>query len=229
MEEEIRLPLQMMTDVSDTFWLKTGKLLRAVYRSQQQQQQKLTNQLCLIFDWIRKLDDQTKNQRCANLVPDFCLPFRTIETVFRLTQVLSCHPVSTASEAPNSCREIPKWNRAPKRLVTLYRAQLNPVFWCRKWQVPRVHSAPRCRRQRRTQSPSGLVIIACVIASVRRQVLLAVPRGVFTAVQGLARGCNARVVATALPAATGVVGMVSGTSFDNSTTLFQALGLPHLL
>jgi len=221
----------MMTDVSDTFWLKSGKLFRAVYRSQQRQQ-KLTNQLCLIFDWIRKLDDQIfqlRTQRCANHVTDFCLPFRIIETVFRLTQVLSCHPVSTASEAPNSCREIPKWNRAPKRLVTLCRAQLSPVFWCRKWQVLRVHSAPRCRRQRRTQSPSGLVIIACVIASVRRQVLLAVRRGVFTAVQGLARGYNARVVATALAAATGVVGMVSGTSFDNSTTLFQALGLPHLL
>ena len=41
------------------------------------------------------------------------------------------------------------------------------------------------------------------------RVQVAVPREVYTAVQGLARGFNARVVVTALVAATGVVGMVS--------------------
>ena len=144
--------------------------------------------------------------------------YRIIEIVFRLIQARSYRPVSTASEALNCCQEIPKWNRAPNRSVTLYRARLNPVFWCRKLPVPRVHSAPRCRRRHPTQSPSGLAIIACAIASVRHQVQLAVPRGVYTVVQDLDRGFSARVVVTVLAAATGAVGMVSGTRFDCYTT-----------
>ena len=153
---------------------------------------------------------QFNSECCVNYVPDFRLLLRIIETVSHPTQALSYHLVSTALEAPNYCREIPKWNRAPDRSVTLYRARLNPVCWCKRSPVPRVHSVPRCRRQRPTQSPSGLAIIACVIASVRRQVRVAVPRVVYMAVQGLGRGFNVRVVVTALAAATEVVGMVSG-------------------